>query len=85
MAQVTGTAPGSLYYLTSDTHIYTAHEEATAEILTERVKLPSERPRLLINPNIKTLENLDNMSIADFKVVNYENLGKLRSPTPMMV
>lgn len=85
MAQITNTAPGSLMYLTSDTHIYIAHEEATKEILTERSELPAAKPMLLVNPALTSLEALDAATVEDFRVTNYENMGKLRSPTPMMV
>jgi thymidylate synthase len=84
MSRLTRTAPGSLHYLTSDTHIYNNHLDAVGEIL-QRGKHPENNARLLINPRIKNVQDLDSLTLEDFVVVGYENHGKLINPTPMAI
>jgi len=84
MARVTNTAPGSLFYLTGDTHIYVTHLDAAREQI-ERGPHEENRGRFLINPIIKTLEDLENSTADDYKFVGYKNKGKLENPTPMAI
>lgn len=85
VARLTNTAPGNLHYLTSDTHIYKNHVDAAHEILEERGIHPENKARLLINPSIKTLKDLERAAQKDFKIVDYVSHPKLRNPTPMAI
>lgn len=84
VARITNTAPGNLHHVTSDTHIYCNHTDAAQEIL-DRGSYPNARPRLLINPALKTIEDFDKSVPSDFVVIDYASFPKLESPTPMAV
>lgn len=85
VGRLTNTAAGTLHYLTGDTHLYENHLDATMEQL-ERVP-QAITPRLLLNPDIGSLEQIDNAKSVDevFRLVGYDHQGKLDSETPMAV
>lgn len=83
VAQITGYAPGTLHYITGDTHIYMNHMDAVQEQLQRRPVVSSTR--FLINPSISTLKDLERSSPKDFRVFNYNNHGPLNHPTLMAV
>ena len=81
MARMTGTSPGTLHYLTGDTHLYDNHVNAAQEQV--RRKPMEEQCRLLINPSLKTLEDFETATAGNFRLFNYQNHGPLSHPTPM--
>lgn len=81
MARMTGTSPGSLHYLTGDTHLYTNHLNAAREQL--RRTPMGECPRLLMDPRLQTLEDFEKAKPENFRIFNYHNRGKLNHETPM--
>lgn len=67
-------------YLTGqlgDTHIYTNHTEQVLEQLS-REPLPA--PRLSINPELRTLEDFENATVDDFKLIGYESHAAIKAP-----
>jgi len=83
MSRITGTAPGTLHYCTGDTHLYNNHRNAMKEQTTRTPS--SEITRLLINPQLKTLEDFEQASPSDFRLFNYQHQGKLKNPAPMAI
>lgn len=83
MARITNMVPGSLHYATSDTHLYKNHRAAALEQTKRQVS--SEKARLIINPVLKTLEDFESATVEDFRLFNYQHLGKLKNPTPMAI
>lgn len=71
MAQITGHKPGKAYHKIVNAHIYEDQLELMRDVQLKREPYPS--PTLWINPEIKTLEDLETwVSKDDFKVENYQ-------------
>jgi len=81
MARMTGTSPGTLHYLTGDTHLYDNHVNAAQEQVRRRPM--SEQCRLLIDPSVRTLQDFEEATTSSFRLFNYHNHGPLNHPTPM--
>lgn len=70
MAQITGLKPGNAYHKMVNCHIYEDQLELMRDVQLKRDPLPS--PRLKINPDIKTLEDLRTwVTVDDFEVEDY--------------
>jgi len=65
MAQVTGLEVGDFVHTFGDVHLYSNHFEQAREQLT---RTPKPLPRLVINPEVKTLEDF---TFEDFSIVDY--------------
>ena len=83
VARILGAAPGTLNHITGDTHVYANHTNAAREQL--RREPTGETPRLIINPELKTLTDFEQATPDDFRLFNYHHRGKLRTPTPMAI
>lgn len=71
MAQITGNEYAGGRHHISNCHLYEAHLE-TAKVEAARKPLPA--PKLLINPEIKTLEDLRTwVTPDDFEIVDYKH------------
>lgn len=69
IAQITGLEVGTFTHFMHDIHIYENQVEKLKEQLTRQ---PYLMPKLEINPDIKTLEDLETwVTPDDFKLVNY--------------
>lgn len=85
MARFTGHASGAVHYLTSDTHIYNNLIDAAQECI-ERGEHPDNTARLLLNPEIRNVDDLEGKSVEQiFQLIGYKNFGKLESDCPMAV
>jgi thymidylate synthase len=70
MAKITGLQAGIAYHKIVNAHIYEDQERQLVTQQMRRVPFPS--PTLLINPDIKTLEDLETwVTVDDFRLVNY--------------
>lgn len=69
MAQITGKNPKFAYHKNVNSHIYGDQLPLVLEQLSREVL---EEPTVDINPDIKTLEDLENATLADF-TINYEH------------
>lgn len=80
MAQITGLKPGKAFHKIVNVHIY----ENQYEVLLKEGQLnrtPYESPKLWINPEIKTLEDvLTWVTVDDFKIENYEHHPAIKYP-----
>ncbi len=71
MAQITGKKPGKAYHKIINAHMYENQVESMKDIQLKRE--PFGSPKLSINPDIKSLEDIETWVTAkDFQVVGYE-------------
>lgn len=66
LAQVTGLEPGGFIWTGHDCHVYENHKEA---VLEQVKREPYPFPRLVLNPEIK---NIDEFKFEDIKVEGYQ-------------
>ena len=71
MAQISGLKPGRAYHKIVNAHIYEDQLELMRDVQLKREPYPS--PRLHINPDIRTLNDLETwVSLDDFEVEGYQ-------------
>ena len=71
MAQITGNRPGQAYHKIVNAHIYEDQLELMRDVQLKREPFPS--PRLNINPDIKSLEDIETwVTLDDFEVTGYQ-------------
>lgn len=82
IAKVTNLKPGKLYWSTKDAHIYVNQVEGIKEqIRNYEEKGDFKAPKLWLNPEITDFFSFDNSKdLADIKLINYENHGKIKMP-----
>lgn len=79
MAQITGNKPGIAYHKIVNAHIYEDQLELMRDVQLKREPFPS--PTLEINPDIKSLEDLETwVTMDDFKVHGYEHHDPIAYP-----
>ncbi|OAN14161.1 thymidylate synthase [Photobacterium jeanii] len=79
MAQITGLKPGKAYHKIVNAHIYEDQLELMRDVQLKREPFPS--PKLIINPKIKSLEDLETwVTMDDFEVVGYEHHEPIKYP-----
>ena len=78
MAQITGLKPGIVRHNMVNIHIY----EDQLELFKEELKRkPCKAPRLLINPNIRSLEDLETwVTTEDFEITEYKYHPPIKYP-----
>ena len=71
MAQITGNIPGLAYHKIVNAHIYEDQLELMRDVQLKRE--PFSSPQLEINPDIKSLEDLETwVTLDDFEVAGYQ-------------
>ncbi|WP_406610609.1 thymidylate synthase [Agarivorans sp. JK6] len=71
MAQITGHKPGKAYHKIVNAHIYEDQLELMRDVQLKRE--PFAAPKLHINPDIKSLEDLETwVTLDDFEVTGYQ-------------
>jgi len=79
MAQITGHKPGKAYHKIINAHIYEDQIELMRDVQLKREPFPA--PKLIINPDIKTLEDLETwVTIDDFSVEGYQHHNPIKYP-----
>lgn len=79
MAQITGHLPGKAYHKIVNAHIYEDQVELMRDVQLKRDPFPS--PTLSINPDIKTLEDLETwVTLDDFVVEGYQHHDPIQYP-----
>lgn len=78
MAQITGLKSGKVFHKLINCHIY----EDQVELFKEQIeRKPYKSPKLLINENIKTLEDIETwVSKDDFTLVDYKHHEPIQFP-----
>ncbi|SHO19438.1 Thymidylate synthase [Moritella viscosa] len=77
-AQITGLKAGKAFHKIVNAHIY----EDQVELMKEQIKrAPYAPPKLIINPDIKSLEDLETwVTVDDFEVVGYQHHESIKYP-----
>ena len=79
IAQITGNKAGQAYHKIVNAHIYEDQLELMRDVQLKRT--PFASPQLLVNPDIKTLEDLETwVTVDDFEVTGYEYHEPIKYP-----
>ncbi|OZS42053.1 thymidylate synthase [Photobacterium sanguinicancri] len=79
MAQITGLKAGKAYHKIVNAHIYEDQLALMRDVQLQRE--PFASPQLIINPKIKSLEDLETwVTMDDFEVVGYEHHEAIKYP-----
>jgi thymidylate synthase len=79
MAQITGKQPGIAYHKIVNAHIYEDQLELMRDVQLKRE--PFAPPQLHINPDIKSLEDIETcVSLDDFEVTGYQHHDPIAYP-----
>ncbi|MGF1699683.1 thymidylate synthase [Photobacterium makurazakiensis] len=79
IAQITGKKPGQAYHKIINAHIYEDQLELMRDVQLQRE--PLALPQLKINPEIKSLEDLETwVTMDDFEVVGYQHHEPIKYP-----
>lgn len=74
VSRVENMSPGVINWVGGDTHLYENHIELAKEQIE---RIPYTLPRLEINKEINSLDDILKLSIDDFKLVNYKSHEKI--------
>ena len=79
VARVTGHKPGKAYHKIVNAHIYEDQLELMRDVQLKRE--PFSSPELHINPDIKTLKDVETwVTTNDFEVTGYEHHEAIKYP-----
>ncbi len=79
MAQITGKQPGSAYHKIVNAHIYSDQLELMRDVQLKRT--PYASPQLHINPDIKSLGDIETwVTLDDFEVTGYKHHDPIAYP-----
>jgi thymidylate synthase len=79
MAQITGHKAGTAYHKIVNAHIYEDQIDLMRDVQLKRT--PFNPPKLIINPDIKSLEDLETwVTMDDFKIEGYEHHEAIKYP-----
>lgn len=79
MAQITGLKPKKAFHKIVNAHIYEDQLSLLKDVQLKRE--PMKQPKLIINPSIKTLEDLETwVTLDDFELVGYEYHPAIKFP-----
>ena len=79
MAQITGRRAGKAHHKIVNAHIYEDQLDQMRDIQLKRI--PFESPKLIINPNIRTLEDLETwVTLEDFQLEGYRHHEPISFP-----
>lgn len=79
MAQITGNKAGQAYHKIVNAHIYEDQLELMRDVQLKRQPFPA--PQLIINPDIKSLEDLETwVTLDDFEVEGYQHHEPIKYP-----
>ena len=79
MAQITGHKAGTAYHKIVNAHIYEDQLELMCDVQLKRKPYPA--PKLHINPDIKSLEDIETwVTLDDFSVEGYQHHDPIAYP-----
>ena len=79
MAQITGNKAGQAYHKIVNAHIYEDQVDLMRDVQLKREPFPA--PKLIINPDIKSLEDLETwVTLDDFDVEGYQYHESIKYP-----
>jgi len=74
MARAVGMVAGEAFWIGGDTHMYVSHLDAVNEQLS---RTPGKLPQMIIYKELNTLEDILELTIDDFELVNYDCQDKI--------
>lgn len=78
-AQITGLKPGKVFHKLVNCHLYEDQIDLMQNVQLKRISL--KPPTLILNPKIKTLNDLETwVTTDDFSVIDYEHQGIIKYP-----
>lgn len=77
LAKITNLKPGTVTFAGGDTHIYLNHQDQVKEQLT---RVPYKFPTLNVIKDIKTLEDIENLSFEDIQLIDYQSHATIKAP-----
>jgi thymidylate synthase len=77
LANVAGLKPGSVTFAGGDTHLYLNHLDQVKEQLS---RVPYAFPTLDIKKKLKTLEDIEQLSLDDIQLVDYQSHQAIKAP-----
>ena len=86
LAKVTGLKPGNLSYTIKDAHIYVNQIEGIKEQLQRQEEIEKglredlKAPELILDENIKSIDDVDDKKVSNVKVLNYKHHGPIKFP-----
>lgn len=75
--RILGKKPRDVVGQFGNTHIYLNQLDGVKEQLTRE---PFKRPKLWINPKLRTLEDFENAQVDDFKLIDYKHHATISMP-----
>jgi len=79
IAQITGYKPGMAFHKIVNAHIYEDQLKLMRDVQLKREPFPS--PQFKINPDIKTLEDIETwVTVDDFEVIGYKHHDPIKYP-----
>jgi len=78
MAQITGHRAGTVYHKVVNVHIYEDQYDTFCDVQMKRE--PRCLPKFYINPDIKTLEDIDWVTVSDFELSGYSHEDAIKYP-----
>jgi thymidylate synthase len=76
MAKAVGMVAGDAFWIGGDTHLYIDHIPQVEEQLSRN---PLQLPKMKINKELNTFEDIIELTIDDFELVNYNSHGKIKA------
>ena len=74
MAKAVGMVAGDGFWIGGDTHLYVDHIPQVEEQLSRK---PLQLPKMRINKELNSLEDILELTVDDFELVNYKSYDKL--------
>jgi len=74
IAEASNMIGGIANWIGGDTHLYVNHLDTIKEQLKRK---PFDLPRLKINKDLNSLEDIENLNIIDFELINYKSHPKI--------
>lgn len=76
ISKTVGMVAGDAFWIGGDTHIYVDHIDVVKEQIGRE---PLELPKMMINKELNSLEDILALTIDDFKLLGYESHDKLKA------
>jgi len=75
-AKASNLTPGELIFSGGDTHCYLNHIEQVNEQIK---RVPLHFPKIFIEKNISSIEDMENLSFEDFKLIDYKSYPTIKA------
>ena len=76
MAKAVGMVAGEAFWIGGDTHLYKDHLPMVKEQIS---RIPYDLPKMNINKELNSLEDIMELTIDDFELVNYKSFDSIKA------